>query len=412
MTDHAGRPVRNLAQSVRTASDAQLLRLVAVLDRLPERGAADAVLDPVRRRLKALRPDRPLTLQRLLFLPFDGIIVPPRDWRGDGRSLPRHALAPLSAGILASTRGIADAMADSIARANMADQALVARIGAQLWPAAAVALPKAAPPGWEEAGLLPAAFARLRPLLLLLWRHGTAIHALRIAGADGPPEDLARPVFRALAAHGSEAVEIGLAAVLPAAARPARLIALVAGMDGALAVPAERALDHFLTALTVPEGLPELARAVAGARRFTALVEELDQTASRDKPRRAQILQALRSAAAENCTAQLEAETRTRLLDPLTRLLAAPAGEPAPADDVVEQMEAEARALRALADTSRRLDPHGRAFAEGLREAKVRLAAALPMLPSGGQGFGRADALRLVEILSGSEAAADMGERG
>lgn len=427
------RPLRELALAASAASDSQLLRLVAALDRLPARGPADAVLDPVRPRLKALRPERPMTPLRLLFLPLDGVIVAPRDWRGEGRSLPRNALAPLGAAVFAAAGGLGEglgapaphgsppppeaaagepaeaALARMLAGVNLSNHALAAKLGARLWPAAAAALPEAPPAGWVEAGLPLAAYGSLRPLVSLLWRHGPGIHTLRVAAADGPPEEMARPFFRTLAAEGGEAVEVALAALLPFAARPASLIALVAGMDGALAAPAERALDHFLTALTPPEPLADLGLAAAGARRFAALVEDLEQTATRGKPHRGRILQSLRSAAAGNCIARLEVETRVSLLEPVAELLASPAHRAAVSDAEVERLEGAVRALRALADTGRRLDGQARVPGDGLREAGARLIAALPGLPRAGPGFGRADALRLVEILSGSDAAAALG---
>jgi hypothetical protein len=398
--------LRELSRAAREATDSQLLRLVAVLDRLPRRGAADAVLEPVRHRLGALRPERPMTPMRLLFLPMDGLIVAPRDWRGGGRQLPRNALAPIGEAVFAAAPGLTESLAASIGEAPLSDHALAASLGARLWPAAAQSLPQTSPPGWAEAGLPDAAYARLRPLVALLWRHGPAVHALRVAGAEGPPEELARPVFRTLAAEGGEAVEIALSAVLPAAMRPARLVSLVAGLDRALAPAAERALDHFLTALTPPPPVSDLARTAAAARRFAALVEDLERTITRDAPRRAQILQGLRHAAAVHCRERLDAETCAVLLGPLSEMLDAPAAPGAAGDAEVAALEQRARALRALAEAGRRLNGQGGLPGEGLRAVRARLAAALPGLPESGEGFGRADALRLIEILEGPEAAA------
>ncbi|WP_027284423.1 hypothetical protein [Rubritepida flocculans] len=406
MSGLAPAQLRDLARAARAASDSQLLRLVSVLDRLPRRGAADAVLEPVRHRLGALRPERPMTPMRLLFLPMEGVLVAPRDWRGEGRQLPRNALAPLGEAVFAAAPGLAEALAASIGEAPLSDHALAAKLGARLWPAAAHSLPEGPPPGWAGAGLPEPAYARLRSLVALLWRYGPGVHGLRVAGPDGPPEELARPFFRALAAEGAEAVEIGLSAVLAAAARPARLVALVAGLDPALAPAAERALDQFLSGLTPPRPEGELGRAAAAAGRFAALVEDLERTATRAAPRRAQILQGLRHAAAGHCKARLEAETAVGLLGPLSEVLAAPAGSGAMDDAELGALERRARALRALAEAGRRLDAQGRMPAEGLRAVGARLAAALPGLPERGEGFLRADALRLLEILEGPEAAA------
>jgi hypothetical protein len=409
MSGPAPRPVRELAQAARTASDAQLLRMVAVLDRLPQRGAADTLLDPVRPRLRWLRPQRPLTPLRLLFLPMDGVIVAARAWRGDGRSLPRHALAPLGAAIFAAAPGLSEALQSAMTGASASDHGLVVSIGARLWPAAVEALPDGPPPGWAECGLPPPTYPRLRSLVALLWRHGSALHGLRVAGGEGPPEEMARPVFRNLAAEGGEAVEIALAAVLPFVSRPAQLAASVAGIDLALAAPAERALDQFLQALAPPEAAPDLARAAAAAQRFAQLVEDLDRSVSRDKPRRAQILQGLRNKAAATCIERLEAETQASLLAPIAAMLAGAREGIALGDAEIAALEARARALRGLAETARRLAGHHRMGVGGLAQASEQLVAALAGLPLDGAGFGRTDALRVVEILLGPDAAAPRG---
>src|SRR3954447_4825225 len=59
--------VRALIRGLADAGDAQLVRTVALLDSMPNRGAADALLDPVRKRLAGLHPRRPLNFCRLLF---------------------------------------------------------------------------------------------------------------------------------------------------------------------------------------------------------------------------------------------------------------------------------------------------------------------------------------------------------
>jgi hypothetical protein len=48
------------------ADDDELTRVVAMIDKLAERGAADAVLSPLRPRLARVRPARPTHLTRLL----------------------------------------------------------------------------------------------------------------------------------------------------------------------------------------------------------------------------------------------------------------------------------------------------------------------------------------------------------
>ena len=49
------------------ASDAQIEQIVALVDSLPQRGVADDLIAPLRRRLARLRPHRPMSFMRLLF---------------------------------------------------------------------------------------------------------------------------------------------------------------------------------------------------------------------------------------------------------------------------------------------------------------------------------------------------------
>ena len=73
--------LHDVARTLNAARDEQLARVVAVVDALPARGAADTLIAPLRPRLATLRPTRPLNLTRLLFTPLDPLIVPSAEWR-------------------------------------------------------------------------------------------------------------------------------------------------------------------------------------------------------------------------------------------------------------------------------------------------------------------------------------------
>lgn len=400
----AERELRALRAAAGQASDAQLLKLVGMLDQLPDRRATDALLEPVRPRLRALRPARPLSLARLLFLPLDAVLVAPRDWRGDARRVPRNAIAPLLATVRAAEPGLAAEVEAAVRGRTMQEAWLCGPLGERLWPAAAAALPAPPPTGWAEAGLPPGTYPGIRRVAETLWRHGPGIWALRQAGPDGPPEEPARRFLRGVAAEGPEAVALVLAALLPFAARPAQFAAVAAGIDRALAPVAEQALDAYLDGLSAPGEEEALAATVAAASRFAGLIEDLDRCGTRDRPRRAQQLQALRHAAAATCSARLAREAEAGLHAPLAALL----GAAAVSDGEIEALEARARALHELAEASRRLQPGVRARAN-FERALALLAAALPRLPAEGPGFLRADALRLAEILAGPEFAQRLG---
>ena len=88
--------LRELQHSLATAQDGQIERVVAMVDALPQRGAADRLIAPIRPRLAQLRPARPLRFCRLLFLPLDPLVVPPTKWRRASLTLPRTVLEPLA----------------------------------------------------------------------------------------------------------------------------------------------------------------------------------------------------------------------------------------------------------------------------------------------------------------------------
>ena len=94
--------IREVARGLAGARDAQILQVVAMVDGMPNRGAADQLIAPLRGRLARLRPPRPLRFARLLFLPLDPLIVPAARWRAEHPSIPRTVIPVLAAAIEAA----------------------------------------------------------------------------------------------------------------------------------------------------------------------------------------------------------------------------------------------------------------------------------------------------------------------
>ena len=67
--------IREVTRGLAAARDAQILQAVAMVDAMPERGAADEIVAPLRSRLARLRPPRPLRFARLLFLPLALLLI-------------------------------------------------------------------------------------------------------------------------------------------------------------------------------------------------------------------------------------------------------------------------------------------------------------------------------------------------
>jgi hypothetical protein len=392
--------LHKLVQSARVASDEQLLRLVALLDRLPVRGEADRLIEAARPRLRGRMPERPLNLTRLLFLPVEPLLTSPRDWRGEVGRVPRHAIIPLTDALRLHQPKLVPEVEQALAGRSATEVALCSALGERVWPAAAAAIAaqiaSGPPPGWAATGLPASAHVGLAGTCAAIWRHATGLWQLRLAGPDGPPEAMVRPVFRALAAEGLEAAGLGLSVLLPYAARPSLLISTVNALDRALGPTADAALDRYLEGVVPPDGLADLATTGQALARFVALIEDLDDKAGRNRPRRAEVLHALRARAADVCTTRVAAEAEIGLWEPLQALLQAESVD----DAAVEALEGRASALRAMADAGRRLRPSGSPDATMAR-VLARLGGIAMSRPRSGAGFLQADALRLLQILAG-----------
>ena len=73
--------IREASRGLVEARDDQVAQIVAMVDAMPDRGAADHLIAPLRARLARTRPPRPLRFARLLFLPLDPLLAS-SVWRG------------------------------------------------------------------------------------------------------------------------------------------------------------------------------------------------------------------------------------------------------------------------------------------------------------------------------------------
>ena len=146
--------LHDLQQNLASAGDAQIARIVAMVDAIPNRGVADALIAPLRPRLAQLRPARPLSFTRLVFTPIDSLVVPASQWLRGSLAVPRSALAPIAAD-LRKARPDAAALADvQTAMLTSKDQDALAAAGATLWSQAAVAFGALTPSAdWAKTGL-------------------------------------------------------------------------------------------------------------------------------------------------------------------------------------------------------------------------------------------------------------------
>ncbi|OYW10798.1 MAG: hypothetical protein B7Z53_00015 [Rhodospirillales bacterium 12-71-4] len=392
-----GGQARQLRVALQQAPDHAVGRVVAMLDGLNDRGAADAVLDSVRPRLRRLQPPRPLRLPRLLFLPVEGALVEARDWRPGNPYVPRSAIAPIAALLARDMPALAEEIEAAALGHTMANSPLVSQLGGLLWPAAGAGLRFAIPPNWAASGLPPEAAEPILALCCGLWRHAVALWQARSAAEEGPPEPLVRAALAPLALEGNGPLTAGMTLLLRSATQPAQVAAVAATLSNIMSPLVERELTALLVADAAAVAEAETAREMADTagrlgRRLADM--ECTGTATQREERRRQAV-TLRRDTSQACHQHLAQAVVKTLLLPAVR---AAAGPPA-ADATVLALEIAARDLRQLEVAGRRLG-HEAAFDRTLRDALQQLHR-LAQAPG---GLGRIELARLAEILAGPEA--------
>jgi len=387
--------------------DGKLLRVVAMIDALPRRGPADQMLEPVRPRLAMLRPDRPMGLMRLLFLPLDPLIVPPARWRPGSGTVPRTAIEPMTRAVRAALGDAAGDVDAMILGATTRSLSAIRRAGAALWPQAAKALAAAPiPHGWTDAGFRDNAFGPLAAAVAGVLAQIDTIHAL---GQDMPPPPEAPPPERveaALLAWTREPPEVQamlLSLLLHALPRVGPILRRLTTSSGnarshpGLRVAAEQGAATLMRKLETaggmesPIGRAPLAEAASEARQLIELVDTLEEAAAtrndRDRVRE------LRTRLDQACQARFNDGMSAEFIAPLE-------SREAPVDrDTQAAMEASARRLRDLETEGRKIGGAAR-YGAVLDQASGTLDAV------GAKGFlTLARRIRLTEILLGPQAA-------
>jgi hypothetical protein len=393
------------------AADAEkLLRIVAMIDAMGERGAADALLSPLRHRLATLRPARPLRFGRLLFQPLDPVIVPGVHWQPDSPTIPRHALPPITQAVRTLLGDRVHEIDAMIAGCTSCDHAAITRIGSLLWPRAADAILAAAsqgaraPANWVEAGLRSPLYAPMTHAIGTAWRWHRRLQAMEMEGHSAIPGADQEAIAIMVGGIAREPILTQammmavLLARLPhvASLLQATIAALGTGPEQtALRAAGTRAIEGLTAQLE--DGLEahvsgtDLAGSGPEVRRLSSLLDELARHAN-TPARRASFI-AMRQ--------RLDASCRTRFQTGMLDDLLAPMQARTEALDGASQTQFEnaARSLRGLETQARRIggadlyDDMLGAASQAMQLAANRGVLTLPRQ------------VRLIEILSGPEAA-------
>lgn len=390
---HLSPAVLALRRRVAAASDAQILRILATVDSMADRGEADELVSPLRERLNVLRPPRRLRFRRLLFYPLGPLMVSPADWRPTLPCIPRSALPPIADQVRAALPAMVADLEARIDNITTAERERIARLGDILWPAAAQVLADAQlPPGWREAGLGGRHHAALAPVLAALLFQAPAVEYLCLTSVEGllPPDPQAlRTILDVTTNQHLPALSFLLGLLL-------MRLPDASGLFGCLETPhaliaLDQAADWLIARLTAETPARWIAsgtlqEAATTLRRLCALLDQIEALPAA-RGRQAQCRR-LRGQLHLACRDRFTAGLWDDLLTPLTDFAAWPEAR---------ALEEAARGVRLFAQEARRLGD-GDIYDQGLSEAAARLKAPNAPMP-------RVALIRLVEILESPAAA-------
>jgi hypothetical protein len=401
--------MRVLSQDILSAGDPQILRIVATVDAMMQRGKADMLIAPLRLRLAMIRPPRPLRFVRLMFHPLDLLIIPAPRWRPGQQALPRTALMPMAEHVRLAMGAAAATIEAEITGHTTADTDLICRQGQSLWPAAAAILAKTPmPETWDATELGDVSYRPLANAVATLLAEAATIETLGSEAATGllPPKPTAITAILSRVARANKAVLPMMIAVLldrlPEAA--GLLPAANMGPEAAATHAAmEDAAELLLRQLDWEDGVETriaagtLAEAGAAAGQIATLLRHLDTANA--KPQRRERVRAVRQRLDADCKLRFAAGLQNELLAPLLQVGLSPDASN------LHGMEAAARGLRML-ETEGRIVGSGSTYDLLLEKAAEAIKGDAMK-----DKLSLADRMRLVEILRGPDAALEMLDR-
>jgi len=377
------------------ASDSVLRQVVAVLDAVPSRSMLDPIIAAARPRLKLLRPPRPITFARILFLPFDGALVAEDEWSPGSGKFPRAAITPIADAIRVAMGPPAEEISANLGGRNFFDVLLVDQAGRRVWAEAARLAPDLAfPEGLPSLGLSAPQCAELISLAASIWRHAEPIWEAKLAAFSGPSAELVTAALKGPAQEGQAAFSLALVSLMDKAQSPASVIRTAARLSPIAGSIADEKIDELIKA--PPSNLPiqDPVRAAFVADEYVSLLKELESAPpGRQMDRRGVIgplLNQIGKVTQDAARQIAERQMLPTLQDPNAKRRAAS----------VLNMEHLARALRRLEKAGRRTGMM-QGFDELERAYRQRLKAILNALDGG--GLQRADVIRIAEILLGPE---------
>jgi hypothetical protein len=340
---------RNLGESIEIASDEALAKIVALVDRLSNAEIHERLLGSSLPRLKRLRPPRPASLMRLLFLPLAGALVEPTQWRRAEGRIPRNAIGPLMEALKLALGPDLDAFALELRGASLEDPKMIDRAGRNLWRVASEAKDRMSPgPSWALAGFGQKEFDSMIALSNGLWRHASSLwDGMSQISGDCAPEVL-RSALAGPAQEGRFVFTAALNALLQRALRPSILLSIHKDFPPQTAGVIEQTLNDWVTT-TLPTLMEDDFE--TGTRLAAEIGAVLSQFESLPRINTRQVIAMLpahRRNLEQFCRATYRELVTVHVTQPLLDF------HPDQADGL-EEIEALARIARRVEDTGRRL---------------------------------------------------------
>jgi hypothetical protein len=421
--DAAGE-MQSLARALNTTDDRKLSAVVSLIERLPKRAAMESLLESVRPRLWSLKPPRPLSLRRVMAVPFEALLAESPLCPPDGVRVPRSLLGPLFAVVEprldAKLRGRIESACQG---ASTTDVPRLQALGQTLWPAASVALheafldPRGTSRALADAGLDPGPINLFFPQLILALRHGDDL-ADALLPRDGRPPDPSSPsaphrkVLLGAARMGISPYRLITASFLLRAPAPDFVVRMIAQARQVLPkFPLFEVVEEVTASLAAElgfagevSGMPAHAMADRQselALRLALILSELSRQGSQADH--------LAAAAAQALSMQFGVTIDRAVLGPIEALASAGAAE----TGKIAAIESAARAAKRMEMAARAMGRVG-GFVGPLALARARITElakhASALADQAGGAVALPDLVRLVEILAGPDEALAMVE--
>jgi hypothetical protein len=387
---------RVMGNMIESASDQALKKIVELVDRLSNSEVHERLLGPSLRRLRRLRPPRPASLRRLLFMPLGGALVDPLLWRRAEGRIPRSALGPLLGSLTQVLGTQIEALSVQLRGGSFENDGLVDRVGRPLWQASGAATQRLRyDASWTREGLGQQDFDSIVSLAGALWRHaGPLWEGMRQVAGDCQPEAL-RAALIGPANEGNFVFAAALDTLLQRASRPSNFVGLLNDLPTQAVSVVEEVLNKWV-GITLPELMEEdFATSARLAREVGIVIAALEELPRITAKTDAKELVVHRRNLDQFCRTTYREVVSTHVIQAILEM---------PSDDAEALIEIEgmARTARSLEDIGRRVGSP-KPYEELQEEFRARMEGRDQ--GEGYSGMTPMEVARVEEILIGREAA-------